>query len=92
MARAIASSAAARPHTQVCAAAFPLKLEHTHLISIKEFPAEFSMLDGTGKRTWCACAVVGLTNDPSAPKFVVLIDDGDALYAAVVPEVRRVDP
>jgi hypothetical protein len=60
------------------------------LIPIKEFPAEFSVLDSSGKRTWCACRVVGLTDDEHAPKFVVLIDDGDACSAATVAEVRRV--
>lgn len=61
------------------------------MISINEFPAEFSVLDGTGKRTWCACRVVGLTNDERTPKFVVIVDDGGICYAMTVNEVRRVD-
>jgi hypothetical protein len=62
------------------------------MIPITEFPAEFSMLDGTGNRTWCACTAVGLTEDEHAPKFVVLIDSGDLTYAMTAPEVRRIEP
>lgn len=62
------------------------------MISINEFPAEFSVLDGTGRRSWYACTAVGLTADEHAPKFVVLVDDGDVTYAMTVPEVRRVEP
>ena len=62
----------------------------TNLIPINEFPAVFSVLDGTGQRTWCACTVVGLTSDEHAPRFVVLVDSGDLAYATTVPEVRRV--
>lgn len=61
------------------------------MISINEFPAEFSVLDGTGKRTWCACTVVGLTSDEHAPKFVVLVDDDGVCYAMTVDEVRRTE-
>jgi hypothetical protein len=62
------------------------------MIPIREFPAEFSVLDGAGRREWCACTVVGLTEDEHAPKFVVLVDDGDVCYATTVPEVRRIEP
>jgi hypothetical protein len=62
------------------------------MISINEFPAEFSVLDGAGRREWCACTVVGLTDDEHAPKFVVLIDSGDLTYAMTAPEVRRIEP
>ncbi len=62
------------------------------MISINEFPAEFSVLDGAGRRTWCACTVVGLTSDEHAPRFVVIVDDGDLTYATTVPEVRRAEP
>jgi len=59
------------------------------MIPINEFPAEFSVLDGTGQRTWCACTVVGLTSDEHAPRFAVIVDDEDIVYAMTVNEVRR---
>lgn len=62
------------------------------MIPINEFPAEFSVLDGTGRRSWCACRVVGLTEDEHAPKFAVLVDDDEATYAMTVAEVRRIEP
>jgi len=61
------------------------------MISINEFPAEFSVLDGTGRRSWCACTAVGLTSDEHAPRFVVIVDDGDLTYAMTVDEVRRTE-
>lgn len=91
IARASASSAAAETPWETTRRGVPLSLEHTNLISIDSFPAEFSVLDGTGQRTWCACTVVGLTSDEHAPRFVVLVDSGDLAYATTVPEVRRVE-
>lgn len=66
-----------------------LQSEHTRLIAIKEFSAEFSVIDGAGLREWCACTVVGMTDDENSPRFVVIVDDGGVCYAMTVDEVRR---
>lgn len=66
-----------------------IHIESNNVISIDSFDAEFSALDGAGKRTWCACTVVGLTEDEHAPRFVVIIDDDGVCYAMTVDEVRR---
>ncbi len=60
------------------------------MIAIKEFPAEFSCRDSTGKENWYPCVVVGLTEDENEPQFVVIAEN-ETLYALTVPEVRRVD-
>jgi hypothetical protein len=62
------------------------------MIPINEFPALFAVRDGSGRETWCACKVVGLTTDLYEPKFVVMVDDVGAVYAMTVSEVRRPEP
>ena len=60
------------------------------MIAIEEFPAQFSVRSDTGATTWCDCRVVGLTDDPPEPQFVVLFADDGILRVMTVAEVRWV--
>lgn len=63
----------------------------TNTIAVKEFEAEYKIKYMGGVVEWVPCTVVGVRDDDSTPRFIILVEDEDgALWPGDAECVRKV--